>query len=247
MFMRRANRLVNTGCLSALVVLTVVLGIVASWLWYRHWHDEKVNSERKEKSLASILEQAEATAHETARALDTGGAADADALTGVIWQHSRAPVITYSPSRREFTAMVAKSAQYDRDVVLPGGGAVQVTRCFVFIYTQHPGGTWASKVSERSDDVCRPSTRIGNRVRLALTRFANLNDEDLTGAGVQNALDPTGRRFIDVKNVARAGDMVTASVLVSSTERAVGQCYRLTRPVADGDQRAVAAVPALSC
>ncbi|WP_100202269.1 hypothetical protein [Streptomyces carminius] len=238
----------TTGCLSVLIVLTAVLGLVVSWLWYRHWHDGNVNSERREQALASVLEQAHATADDTERALDTSGTTDADALTGVIWQHSKAPVIAYDASRREFTATAAISAQYEEEVMLPGGGPVQVTRCFVFTYTQRPGRAWTSKVSERDDDACRPSTQIGSRVRLALTRISSMYAEDMTRAGVQNALDPTERRSFDVKNVVRERDMMTVSVLVSSSGAAVDQCYRFTRFLrGDGGQRPATAVPVSSC
>lgn len=245
---RRANRLVTTGCLTMLIALTVVLGIVASWLWYRHWHDGNVNSERRDKAFALILKQARATADDTARALDTSGTTDADALTGAIWQHSEAPVITYDASRHEFTATAAKAAQYNEEVTLPGGGPVKVTRCFVFTYTHRPGQAWTSTVSERDDDVCRPSTQIGSRVRLALTRISSMYAEDLTYAGVQEALDPTGRRSFEVKNVVRERDTMTVSVLVSNTEATVDQCYRFTRPIrGDSGQGSATAVPASSC
>ncbi|MCE7048038.1 hypothetical protein [Streptomyces purpurascens] len=245
---RRANGLVTTGCLTILIALIVVLGIVVSWLWYRHWHDGNVNREREEKAFASIGKQARATAHDTARALGTSGTTDADALTGVIWQHSEAPVITYDASRREFTATAARSARYDNRLLLPGGGHVEVTRCFVFTYTYRPGQAWTSRISERDDDVCRPGTEIGHMVRLALTRISSMYAEDLTRAGVQDALDPTGRRSFDVKNVVREGDTMTVSVLVSSSGAAVDQCYRFTRPVpGDDGQGSATAVPTLSC
>ncbi|MFJ8715856.1 hypothetical protein ACIRD9_22135 [Streptomyces violaceus] len=195
-----------------------------------------------------IRKQARATADDTARALGTSGTTDADALTGVIWQHSEAPAITYDASRREFTATAARSARYDHAVVLPGGGPVQVTRCFVVTYTHRPGRAWTSRVSERDDDVCRPSTQIGSRVRLALTRISSMYAEDLTRAGVQDALDPTGRRSFDVKDVVREGDTMTVSVLVSSSAAAVDQCYRFTRPVpGDDGQGSATAVPTSSC
>ncbi|MEU6914311.1 hypothetical protein [Streptomyces olindensis] len=100
----------TTGCLTILIALITVLGVPVSWLWYRHWHDGNVNSERRDKAFASILKQARATADDTTRALDTSGATDTDALIGVIWRHTEAPVITYDTSRREFTATAARSA-----------------------------------------------------------------------------------------------------------------------------------------
>ncbi|WP_437046324.1 hypothetical protein [Streptomyces sp. enrichment culture] len=238
----------TTGCLTILIALITVLGVFVSWLWYRHWHDGNVNSERKEKASALIRKQAREAADDTARALDKSGTTDADTLTGVIWQHSETPVITYDASRREFTATAARSAQYDEALLFPGGGPVQLTRCFVHTYTHRPGQAWTFRVSERDDDVCRPSTQIGGRVRLALTRISSMYAEDLTRAGVQEALDPTGRRSFDVKDVVREGDRMTLSVLVSSSEKAVDQCYRFTRPVAGDDgQGSATAVPVASC
>ncbi|MFJ8468278.1 hypothetical protein [Streptomyces swartbergensis] len=246
---RRANRLVTTGCLTILIALITVLGVLVSWMWYRHWHDGNVNREREEKAIALIQKQARATADDTARALDTSGATDTDALIGVIWRHTEAPVITYDPSRREFTATAARSARYDQKVMLPGGGPVQVTRCFVFAYAHSPGQAWTSRVSERDDDACRPGTAIGGLVRLARTRISSMYAEDLTRAGVQKALDPTGRRHsYDVKSAVRRADTVTVSILLSSPDTTVGQCYRFTRPVAGDDgQGSATALPTSSC
>ncbi|MEU2821545.1 hypothetical protein ABZ763_04480 [Streptomyces bacillaris] len=95
-------------------------------------------------------------------------------------------------------------------------------------------------------DVCRPSAQIGSRVRLALTRVSGMYAEDLTRAGVQKALDPTGLRFFDVKNVVREGDTMTISVLVLSSDAEVDQCYHFIRPVQGGDNQG-SATPASSC
>ncbi|MFI7347737.1 hypothetical protein ACIBSR_15895 [Streptomyces sp. NPDC049936] len=246
----QTNRRVTTGCLTILIALTVVLGTVVSWLWYRHWHDENVNSERREKALAQVLKQARATAEDTSRALGTSDAteAHADAVIGVIWEHSKAPVITYDASRHEFTATAAAAAQYTQENMLPGGGPIQVTRCFSFTYGQDPSRTWTARVSERTDVACRPSTQISSRVRQAQTRISSMYAEDLTHEGIQEALDPTGRRSFDVKNVVREGDTTTASVLVSSSETAVEQCYHFTRPVpGDEGHGSSTAVPTSSC
>ncbi|MGW0828383.1 hypothetical protein [Streptomyces sp. NPDC002845] len=245
----RANRLVTTGCLTVLIALIIVLGVVVAWLWYSAWHAGNVNSERREKALASILEQARATADDTARVLDTSGATDADVLTEVIWRHTEAPVITYDASRREFTATAAKSAQYDEDVVLLGGGPVQVTQCLVFTYTHRADQAWTSQVSKRYDDVCRPSTEIGGLVSLTRTRISSMPVEELTRTGVQKALDPTGRlRSYDVKSAVREGNTATVSILVSSPGTTVDQCYRFTRPVpGDDGQHSATAIPVPSC
>lgn len=249
MVTRRANGLVTTGCLTALVVLIILFGTVASWLWYRHWRDGNVNSERRDKALAAILEEARDTADDTARALDTTGSTDTDALTDVIWQRSEAPMISYDGSRREFTATATKYAQYDAKGILPGIGPVRVTRCFVFTYTHRPGQAWTSKVSERADDVCQPGTGINGAVNLARARIANMHTGDLTRVGVRKVLNPTGRqRTYDVRSATREGDTVTVSVLVTALNAKATQCYRFTRPVQDvsGPNSATVA-PTISC
>ncbi|MFC9061729.1 hypothetical protein ACFTXB_27355 [Streptomyces sp. NPDC057074] len=246
MVARQGNRLAATGCLIGLTALIVIFGIIVSWLWYRHWHDGKVNSERQKKERAALLNQARATADVTARALDTSRATDIDALTGVIWQHSKAPVITYDAFRHEFTATAAKSAPYRAAGILPGSGAGRLTRCYVFTYTHSPGPAWTSRVSEQENDVCRPSSQIGGRVGMALTRISSMNDELLTRAGVQNALDPTRSGSFDIRSVLREGNAMTISVNVSSSQTPVAQCYRFTRPTRDGEGLATA-VPASSC
>ncbi|MFG3398836.1 hypothetical protein [Streptomyces parvus] len=245
---RRVNRLAATGCLSTLIALTVVLGLIVSWLWYRHWHDGEVNSQRREQTRASILERAQETANSTNRALARSGSTDTDVLADVIWRHSKAPVITYDASRPEFTATAAVSAPYDERVMLPGGGNAQASRCFTFTYTQRPNETWTSKVSEWSDDVCRPSNQISSRARWALTRISSMYADDLSPLRVQNALDPTRPRSFDVKNVLRTEGTVKIFVLVSSSGAAVEQCYRFTRPVSgSGVQGTATAVPTPSC
>ncbi|GGK79009.1 hypothetical protein [Streptomyces flaveus] len=132
--------------------------------------------------------------------------------------------------------------------MLPGGGPVEVTRCFVVTYTHRPDQAWTSRVSERDDEVCRPGTEIDGLVRLARTRISSMYAEDLTRAGVQKALDPTGRRSFDVKSVVREGDTMTVSAVVSSSGAAVDQCYRFTRPTpGDDGQGSATAVPTSSC
>ncbi|MDQ0752251.1 hypothetical protein QF034_006482 [Streptomyces africanus] len=207
-----------------------------------------MNDQRRETALSSILRQARRTAPGTARALDAGGAAGTDALTGVVWQHTRAPVITYDPSRRAFTALVSRSAVYDEKGLFPGGGPVKVDRCLSYTYSRLPGPEWTSKVTVRDRDVCRPGLQISKRVALARLRIKNLYAEDLTRPGVRRALDPTGHlRYFEVEDAVRRGRTVTVTVLVRAGLEAsapTGQCYRFTRRVEpDGAERSVTAVP----
>lgn len=245
----QANRLVTTGCLTILIALITVLGLLVSWLWYRHWHDEKVNSERRDKTFASTLKQARDAANDTTRALNASNARGTDVLMNVIWRHTKAPVITYDPTRRAFTATAAKSAFYDEEGLLPGGGPVRVMRCFVFTYAHRPSQVWTSRLSERENEVCRPGTGIGGLAGLARTRISGMYGKDLTKAGVRKALDPRGRlRPYDVKSVVRKADTVSVSILLSSPDTVVDQCYRFTRPIVGvNGQTPVTAVPMSSC
>jgi len=243
----RVARLVTCGCVVVLTASVIVVGTLVSWLSFRSWHDKNANSEHDRQARASILRQARATADDTVRALDTGGTGDADAVTGVIWRHSEAPVITYDASRREFTATAEKTAQYDGASMF-GGGAVQVTRCFVFTYAHHPGRPWTSKVTERDRAVCAPGHEIAGLVRLTLTRVSGMHAQDMTQAGMRKALGVTEGRSLDVRKVVREGDMVSASILVPSWRAEATQCYRFTRPVrSDATGRAATAVPTSSC
>jgi hypothetical protein len=248
----RVTNLVATGCLIVLIPLFVVLVSGIAYLSYLDWHLDKVNSENREKALASILKQAHDRAGATVRALDTNSAVDADpdAVIGVIWQHSETPVITYDATRREFTATVSKAAWYDSKSIM-GGGGDQVTRCFVYSYSHPPGQAWTSRVSEREreDRWCSPSDDIGRAVSHARRRISNMYAEGLTRTGVQKALDPTGRlRSYDVKSVVHKGDTVTVSIRISNLGQTVNQCYRFTRTAPGTDvQREATAVPVLSC
>ncbi|MGW7301727.1 hypothetical protein [Streptomyces sp. NPDC054829] len=237
----RANRFVTTGCLTALIALITVLGVAVGWLWYRHWDDGKVNSDRRDEAYASIQQRVRAETDDTAHALGESRAADADTLTGVIRRHSQAPLITYDASRREFTATAEHFAQYDEKAIL-GGGPVRVTRCFVVTYAHGEGRAWTSRVLERDGAVCRPGAEIEGLARLTRNRIANLYPEDLTEAGVRKALDPTG----DVRGVVRGADTVTVSVVLSTADGKTSQCYRFTRPL-NGSPDSTTAVPASSC
>lgn len=242
----RGNGFATGGCLVILIGSIVILGIVVSWLWYRAWHDGEVGGERREKARASIVQQARASADDTVHALDASGTTDVDALTEVVWRHTDAPVITYDLARHTFTATAAKSAHYDEPSVVPGGGPVEVTRCFVFTYRRQPGHTWTSQMSERHDDVCRPGTEIDARVTSARTRMSNMDPGHQSVTGIQKTLDPTGRQgSYAVERVVEA-KTVTAFILVSSSDETVAQCYRFTRPTGD-DGQGYAAVPTSAC
>ncbi|MGW7409906.1 hypothetical protein ACWGI9_40475 [Streptomyces sp. NPDC054833] len=246
----RVDRVMTTGCLTMLVLLVVVLATGLSWLWYFEWHTGKVDSERRNRAVSSILRQARNAADDTARSLDASRSGDLDELTGVIWKHTGSPLITYDASRRAFTAWLSKQVMYETSGSLLGGGSDAVSRCLGFTYSHPHGHAWTSKVTVRKDDVCRAATDIGLLSRLAGTRIEGMDPKDLTRTGVQKALDPTGTlRSFTVKGVTRGDGRVTVAVLLSSNDGTVGQCYRITRPatVSGTGQPPVTSAPAPSC
>ncbi len=232
--MERINRSMTTGCLTILIVLIVVLATSLSCLWYSDWHAGKVNRERRDRAVSSVLQEARDAADATVRSLDASHASDVDELTGVIWKHTASPVITYDTSRREFTARLPKQMMYKKVSVLLGGDSDVVNRCFDFTYSRPYGQTWTHKVTVRDDDVCRPAADIGYRSRLAKQRIERIDAQSLTRTGLQKALDPTGTlRTFAVKDVARRDGTVVVSVLITSLDATANQCYRITRAAPD--------------
>lgn len=245
----RATRRVANGCL----VLLIIPACLIAYFWYSVWHTGHVNSRRNEDALATVLQGAREDGAGTARALSASRSTDTDALTGLVWQHTEAPVITYDSARQAFTATAFRSAVYDEEALLfVHGGPTQVQRCLGFVYTRRADRTWTSKVTVRDDAVCRPGRRIRSLTELARTRITNMYADDLTRTGVRRALDPTGQaRSFDVREVVRNGQTVTVGVRVRDDLDAsptAGQCYRFTRSIdPDDSEHSATAVPATTC
>ena len=243
--MERVNRSMTTGCLGTLIALVLILVSGLSWLCYSNWHAGKVNSERRQRAVSSILQQARSAADDTARSLNASHSSDVDKLTGVIWKRTGSPLITYDTLRREFTARLSRQVMYETVGVIPGGGDDAVSRCLDFTYSRPHGQVWKPKVTVRDDDVCRPATEIGYLARLAGTRIEGIDTRELTRTGVQKALDPAGSlRAFTVKGVARGDGTVAVSVLISSRDGRGSQCYRITRSVPGSGEVHPSAVPA---
>ncbi|MEU2079216.1 hypothetical protein, partial [Streptomyces sp. NPDC013489] len=245
---RRANRFATGGCLTILMVLILVLGVFASLMWYAGWRVGQASEENDKKALASLLQQADRIADESGRALRGSDPSSAEKAADVIWKHTEAPVITHDAALGMFTAVVEKAVEYNT-AGLPPGGSERTVRCLVFTYTHGPGRKWTSQVSAKDVNACRSSTDIGNRARAARSRLANMPREDLTRAGIQQALDPAGRPdLVTVKSAIRRNGSVIVSALISSRDGAAGQCYRLTRPYEGVEiQLSAAAAPAITC
>ncbi|MCT9076618.1 hypothetical protein [Streptomyces fulvoviolaceus] len=242
--MGRATRRVANGCL----VLLIVPACLVAYFWYTVWHAGHVNSEREEDALASVLQGAREDGDGTARALAASRSTGTDALTGLVWQHTEAPLITYDSARRAFTATAFRSAVYDEEALLfVHGGPTQVQRCLGFVYTRRADRTWTSKVTVRDDAVCRPSERIRSLTELARTRITNMYAADLTRTGVRQALDPA----FDVREVVRKGETATVDVLVHddvNLPATVEQCYRFTRSIdPDDGEHSATVVAATTC
>ncbi|MGW2640022.1 hypothetical protein [Streptomyces sp. NPDC001348] len=236
--MARLERAATTGCLTFLVVLIVVLGTVLGAFWYRSWHTDKVDAERRQQALPALDGRLRRTENETVRALRDEGSADPDALTAVIHQHTGAPVISYDASRRAFRARVVERLAYESRTLF-GSSQDVIDRCLEFTYAPAKGHAWTSTVSVLKYDTCGPSLSIGSGAGLAGRRVAALDASELNRSGVRRALAPY-RRFLEVSAVTRTGGTVRVSVVVS--EQSTRQCYRITRK-----RSQVLSVPAQSC
>ncbi|MGC9538206.1 hypothetical protein [Streptomyces sp. UG1] len=237
------------GC--CLVLLMIPTALV-SYFWYTVWHADQVNSERQQAALNSILRRAHEQADDASRALtESGSGADADTLTGVIWRHSEAPLISYDPARHRFTATARRADFYDSKGVILGSGSVQIARCLRFTFTRGSGWVWTSTVAVRDYKECLPGTRIGSWAGTARSRIAEMSTVELTTAGVQRALDPTGKLgYFDVRSAARKGQTATITVLIHDTHGvgpAAGQCYRFVRDLGGEYGDDVTGVPLSTC
>ncbi|GGL81159.1 hypothetical protein GCM10010129_26020 [Streptomyces fumigatiscleroticus] len=234
-----------------LVLLTIPTAVLV-WFWYTLWHAGHVDDGRERAAVASVRRQADDAADGAARALtaSTGTGTGTDHLMGLIWRHTRAPVITYDRAGHAFTAVGSEFAAYDRESGLWGGGPERVTRCFASTFTRGPDRVWTARVEERDPDVCGPGTSIGSTAESARRDIAGMDAADMTGTGVQRAVDPTGRLGFEVRSRTRKGrtTTVTASVrAVGGTAPATTQCYRFTRRDGDGSEPSVTAVPVAAC
>ncbi|MDV5149002.1 hypothetical protein R1T08_33915 [Streptomyces sp. SBC-4] len=245
----RVDRFVTGGCLALLVVLIVVGGFLAAWMWSSIWRVTQDDGNKREAALAALLQEADRTAADSRHALGASGSTDVDVLTGVIGQRTGAPVITYDASRDEFTAVVRKEVRYDM-AGFTGAGAGEEARCLVLTYTRGAGRTWTSRVDVQDVGVCGPSREIDVRAAEARAQLAGTPAEDLTASGVQRSLDPAGRPdWLRVTRVVRRGDVVTVSAVVSTWDGSTGQCYRFTRRLSGAGAPSAPAtgVPALRC
>ncbi|MFD7338479.1 hypothetical protein ACFV98_21090 [Streptomyces violascens] len=245
---RRFTRRAATGCLILLFVPACLLG----YFWYSAWHTSHVNDQRKQAALASILDQARHATNDTTHALNTSSAMDANTLTGVIWQHTHAPLITYDASGHTFTATVSRSAVYNEEVLLPGGGPVTVNRCYTFTSSRGTSAGWTTTLKEQDEQVCRPGQTIDHRVTLAKERIKNMAAAQLTRAHVTQALDPAHQQdTYVVKDTARDGQTATITIFIRAqrdVSATAAQCYQFTRHVdTNNAERAATSIPISTC
>ncbi|MFI6469818.1 hypothetical protein ACIBL5_06070 [Streptomyces sp. NPDC050516] len=245
---RRFTRRAATGFL---ILLIIPAGLLA-YFWYSAWHISHVNDQRKQAALASIVDQARHATNDTTHALNASSATDANTLTGAIWQHTHAPLITYDASGRTFTATVFQSAAYNEEVLLPGGGPVTVNRCYTFTSSRGTSASWTTTMTEQNEQVCRPGQTIDRRVTLAKERIRNMAAAQLTRADVTQALDPAHQQdTYVVKDTARDGQTATISILVRAqgdVSATAAQCYQFTRHLdTNNAERAATSIPISTC
>ncbi|MFJ8631585.1 hypothetical protein [Streptomyces sp. NPDC093568] len=240
---------------SCCLVLLMIPAALVAYFWFTVWHAEHTNDERQRDALASIVRRGHETARDTGRALTASGSSadvDADALTGVIWRHSKAPLIDYDPTRRTFTATVREVVHVDQEAVLLNSGPLPVARCLRFTFAHGSGSVWTSAVAVRDDAMCRASASIASWAHFAASRIGNMDAKDLTLAGARRALDPAGTLgHYDVRTVVRQGGTAVVTVLIRDTRAAdatAEQCYRFVRNL-DPEHRGedVTTVPLADC
>ncbi|MFJ8311623.1 hypothetical protein [Streptomyces sp. NPDC094147] len=245
---RRFTRRAATG---GLILLIIPAGLLA-YFWYSAWHTSHVNDQRRQAALTSILAQARDATTDTTHALNTNSTTDTDALTGIIWQHTHAPLIAYDASRRTFTATASRSADYSEEVLLPGGGPVTVNRCFTFTSTRGTSAIWTTTMTEQDEQLCRPGQTIDHRATLAKERIRNMSAAQLTRADVTQALDPAHQQdTYVVKDTVRHGQTVTITILIRAqrdVSATAAQCYQFTRNLDGNDaERTTASMPIGTC
>ncbi|WP_189966427.1 hypothetical protein [Streptomyces violascens] len=245
---RRFTHRAATGCL---ILLIIPAGLLA-YFWYSAWHTSHVNHQRKQAGLSSVLDQARHATTETTHALNTSSNTDTDTLTGVIWQHTHAPLITYDASRHTFTATASQSATYNEEVLLPGGGPVTVNRCFTFTSTRDTSASWTTTMTEQDEQACRPGQTIDHRATLAKDRVKNMAATQLTRADVTQALDPAHQQdTYVVKDTARHGQTATITILIRAqrdVSATAAQCYQFTRHLdTNNADRATTSIPISTC
>ncbi|NEC08442.1 hypothetical protein [Streptomyces sp. SID7909] len=242
---RRPGRRVTTGCLLLLMVPAALL----AYFWYAAGHADRVNEQREEAAVASVRAQARRASDDTARALSATHSTAPDALVGVIWQHTHAPVIAYDPEHGTYAATAPFSSDHDEKGVVLGAGSVRTERCFTLTFSRKAAATtWTAKRAERDDSACRSGRVVGYDVTLARKRLATMADP-VTPAEATRVLDPAQRkRPYSVKQVRRSGDADVVTVLVrESVDGApVQQCYAFTRD-RGADAAPVTAIPVATC
>ncbi|MFI9106642.1 hypothetical protein ACIGXA_39715 [Streptomyces fildesensis] len=245
----RFARPVTTGCLLLLIVPAVLLG----YFWYSVWHVHRDNDQRRQAVLATILDQARLATSDTAHALNTSGTTDTGILTGVIWQHTHAPAITYDASLHTFAATGSRSVLYDeKKLVLPNGGQVNEKRCFTFTFSHPSGASWTATMAEQAKEVCAAGETIDSRARLAKDRIKNMAGARLSPTDVTDVLDPTHQQDAYVmKGAVRHGQTVTITLLIHAQREVSAtaeQCYQFIRHLDVADtERSVTSAPLASC
>lgn len=216
------------GCLIFLVLLIVIGGSLLAALWYRLWSTENTTNRNRAAAEVEHRERIDRAARESAQALRASAATDPATLTALIGKHTRAPVITYNATHKEFTAKVEMSTIYDTAHLLTVG-VERIVSCEVFTYTPGPDRAWRVDLTTRETATCRPGKQIGDLAHRARQVLENLNGDLMTVAEAQRVLDQArspGRLI--VRNVTHDKRTTTVSALLADATKTVGQCYRLT-------------------
>lgn len=243
-------RTVSNCCLALLMIPVALL----TWFWFEVWHSDHVTAERERAATRSVAVQAHEASDRATRALNSARPTAPDAVIAVIARHTEAPLVTYDPARRTYTAVASWTADYTSESFsLNGDGYNQVERCFTLVF-QRPGGTvWAVRSAERHDRLCSSGTDIAYDVTLIRSRIEGVPLADLTRTELARAVGSTRGHLPNLlRTVRRSPDTVVVTVLVRTDPGGtpVEQCYGITSHVDATVGRAVnqvISVPLATC
>ncbi|WP_405883860.1 hypothetical protein OG762_38180 [Streptomyces sp. NBC_01136] len=198
-----------------------------------------MNEHRRRKALSDLVQQVHTEADRTRASLNSSHANDAKAVD-VIWQNTRAPLITRAASQDGFTTFIQRSAIYDEAGMVLGGGPVKIDRCFALTYL-HTATEWSESTRTVDGARCEPGRTLAQAAASARTRLATAARTGLTDTDVQRAFEVPSRAWstgFDVRATRRQGKAVSIETILhlKKAGAAQQQCYQFDVTLPDGDQ-----------
>lgn len=233
----RAARAVTGGCLTALIILIVVLATALAWGVYSVHHADAGNARRRKQAQAEVAQQARHAASMTVQALTTKQAdAGSVAAEDIVLSYGRDPdlgqgalpaKVTYDENTAQLTAVTLFSSSYEVEPALWGASDMEsVTRCYALSF-RYDSSAWHRRVTSRPDAACARRQAITDAAQAAQSSLSALHQTAETRARVQQILKPFSGATYDVITVSGQGHTVTVTALVHAPRDQ--QCYRFLR------------------